>query len=67
MYFDYEENRYILDVPNECPKCGEELELDTGYENVFLRCTKCNYELDVTEEFKALEKVEEFDENEDLE
>lgn len=39
MYFDDLTNRNILDVPSECPKCGENLELDIGYDNIILQCT----------------------------
>lgn len=65
MHYDYDEERYILDVPNECPKCGSELELDVNYDSTSLLCKNqsCDYEIDVTEEFKkindTLEEAEE--------
>lgn len=62
MHFDFDENRDILDVPKECPKCKSELELDTGYDKTALFCTNpdCDYEIDVTEEFeKAAEQENE--------
>lgn len=49
------ENREIMDVPTICPICGEELKIDTCVDGrVILRCPnpKCNYEKDVTTEFK---------------
>lgn len=63
MYYDFDEQRYILDVPTECPKCEEELELDTNPDGtVYLLCPKCDYKLDVTEEFKKLEEAEQDEE-----
>ena len=66
MYYDYDEERYILDVPKECPECGSDLELDINYDTTYLYCTNnnCNYKIDVTDEFKELEEVEN-DEDED--
>ena len=57
MHYDFDEDRYILDVPTECPKCGSKLELDVNYDNTHLLCPNqdCDYELDVTDEFKELE------------
>lgn len=53
-----------LNVPRECPKCGEELELDIDYEITSVMCPKCDFELDVTEEFKKLDNDDEDDESE---
>ena len=60
MHYDYDEERYILDVPTECPKCGSELELNNEYDSLQLFCVnnKCDYELDVTDEFRKLEEAE---------
>lgn len=58
---NYEDFEDILDVPTHCPKCGCELEVDTGYEKTMLLCSNpdCDYELDATEEFeKASEAYE---------
>lgn len=59
MHYDYNEKRYVLDVPNECPKCGSELELDVDYDETHLVCSNmyCDYKIDVTDEFKQYEKV----------
>lgn len=59
MHYDYDEERYILDVPTVCPKCGGKLELDINYDSTHLLCinTKCNYQYDATDEFKELEQV----------
>lgn len=63
MYYDFDEQRYILDVPTECPECEEELELDPNPDGtVFLLCPKCDYKIDVTEEFKKLEEAEQDEE-----
>lgn len=50
---DYEEDNLI---PSECPKCGEELELDIDYDKQMLFCTNrsCDYSLDVTNEMECL-------------
>ena len=53
MYYDENEDRYIMDVPTECPLCGEPLEIDTRDDKTFLVCTNndCDYENDATDEF----------------
>ena len=61
MHYDFEENRFIMDVPECCPKCGAELEVDTRLEDgikTMLVCSndECDYELDATEEFEKFEK-----------
>ena len=67
MYYDYDEERYILEVPTECPECEEKLELDPNPDGtVFLLCPKCDYKLDVTEEFRKLEEAEQDEEEERL-
>ena len=67
MYNDkeyIEDERYIMDVPTHCPKCGSELEVDTDYDKTRLICSnnKCDYELDATEEFEKAEKAYGLDE-----
>lgn len=54
-HFDKKENREIMDVPTICPICGEKLKIDTCVDGrIILRCPnpKCNYEKDITTEFK---------------
>lgn len=57
MHYDFDLKSYILDVPTECPKCGNPLELNNEYDSAQLICTNndCDYELDVTEELKEYE------------
>ena len=55
---EYEENDEIANLPRECPKCGAELELDTGYDETTLLCPECDYQLDVTAEFQKLEDID---------
>ena len=59
MHFNCEEERYVMDIPDECPKCGGKLEVDNRYGEdntikAFLICTNndCDYEEDFTEEFE---------------
>ena len=51
LYYDYDEERYVLDAPTECPKCGSKLELDVDYDTTHLICSNsdCDYMLDVTD------------------
>lgn len=66
MHFDFDEERYVLDLPTECPKCGTVLELDQNIDgHVDLLCpnTECDFCLDVTDEFKAIEETD--NDNED--
>ena len=67
LYYDYDEERYVLDAPTECPKCGSKLELDVDYDTTHLICSNsdCDYMLDVTAEFKELEQLENEAEDED--
>lgn len=53
----------LLNVPTECPECGEKLELDVDYDKTTLMCPECDYDLDVTDEFKNLEDDNEDNEN----
>lgn len=53
---DHEEE---LDVPRVCPVCNEPLELNVDYDKTTVMCSNCDYELDVTDEFKNLEEDEE--------
>lgn len=55
---EYDENNEIANLPRECPNCEAELELDTGYDETTLLCPECDYQLDVTDEFKNLEDVD---------
>ena len=66
MHYNHEEERYVMDVPTECPKCGSTLEVDTDYDKTMLICPNfdCNYEFDATEEFEKAAKEYEFDEDE---
>ena len=63
MHYDDDRGQYILDVPIYCPNCDEKLELDVNDDpyTVFLFCENpnCDYELDVTDEFKKLNELEE--------
>lgn len=59
MKYDAEKERFVMDLPEECPRCGAELELDTRYvgdgeTKTFLLCSndECDYELDASEEFE---------------
>lgn len=52
-------NEELLNVPRECPKCGEELELDIDYGTTTVMCPKCDFELDVTDEFSKLKDDDE--------
>ena len=63
---DYEEEIF-LDVPTECPKCGEKLEVDTDYDKTMLICSNvdCDYELDATEEFERAAKQFGLDEDDE--
>ncbi len=68
-YYDYDEDRDLLDFPYECPKCGSELELDVSpydYET-HLVCSNsdCDYELDVTADFEKLEELKEHQDDDD--
>lgn len=65
MHYDDELERYVLDVPTTCPKCGCKLDLDVNYDSTHLLCSNmdCDYELDATQEFKALEEAEEEEED----
>lgn len=54
-YIGEEEGDEITNLPRECPKCGAELELDTYYDETTLLCSECDYQLDVTEEFKRID------------
>lgn len=67
VFYDEEEERYVLDVPTECPKCGSELEPDFDYDETHFICTnpECDYSLDVTEDFKQLERLEEDNDGDD--
>lgn len=71
MHYDFDEERYILDLPKVCPICKEkynkevELELDIrNYDRdeteIFLLCPNpdCDYSLDATKEFHELDRVE---------
>lgn len=61
MHYDYDEERYVLDIPTECPKCGDELKLETkadGKSIVYCDKAACEYELDVTNEFQELARVQ---------
>lgn len=66
MHYIVEPEGYNLDVPTCCPKCGSELEVDTGYDKTMLICINqdCDYELDATEEFEKAAKEYGLDENE---
>lgn len=57
MHYDPEQERYIMDVPTECPECGEALEPDIDIDKQRLCCSKCDYTFDATEEFKRIEEV----------
>ncbi len=75
MYYDDDLERYVLDLPRECPKCSYPLELDHDYgeePDTFttkLVCTNpdCDYELDATEEFRMVDEANDelYDEDED--
>lgn len=78
MKYDAEKERFIMEVPDCCPRCGAELEVDTRYADdgctikTFLLCSNegCEYELDASEEFdKASEayNIEEECDEEDAE
>ena len=56
MHYSEDEHRYILDIPKQCPNCGNDLELDTSFEKTNLLCNHCDYILDVTDEFKNFDK-----------
>lgn len=53
-----EDNDEIVNLPRECPKCEAELELDIDYDATTLLCTKCDYQVDVTREFKRSDNDE---------
>ena len=64
MHYNLETERFILDVPTKCPKCGSELEVDTRYGEddnfiTFLVCSNndCDYKLDASEEFDKASKA----------
>jgi len=64
MHFDDSNNRFVMDIPSECPNCGEALETDYRYGNqdsvrVFLICqnANCDYETDATCEFEKVEEA----------
>lgn len=62
MHYDYDQERYIMDVPTECPECGEKLELDNDVDKQTLYCPKCDYTFDATDEFKQINEVMDNDE-----
>jgi len=66
MHYDLETERYVMDVPTECPKCGCQLEVDTDIDKTTLICSNidCDYELDATEEFEKAAKAYGLDEDE---
>ena len=71
MHYDYETERFVMDVPTHCPRCGAALEVDTRYGEedtikTFLICSNegCDYELDATEEFDKAAAAYEDDEDE---
>lgn len=58
----YDDEPKKLNLPIVCPKCEEILELDLQNDGTkILYCTnpECDYELDVTEDFKEYEKFQE--------
>lgn len=57
MHYNDEQGRYIMDVPTECKKCGEKLELDVDTDRQILYCPNCDYTFDATEEFRKIENV----------
>lgn len=57
MHYDYEQERFVMDVPTECPKCGAELEPDISEEQQILLCPNCEYEFDATNELKKISEV----------
>ena len=61
---DFEDEEFFLDVPTECPNCGNALEVDTDYDKTKLICPNCDYELDATEEFKRAAEAYGMDEYE---
>lgn len=64
MYYDDDRGRYILELPHECPKCGDDLKLDEYPDGTtFLVCENkdCEYKLDATEEFKKLREAQDDD------
>ena len=71
MKYDPETERFVMDVPTHCPRCGAELEVDTRYAEdsttkAFLICSSdtCDYELDATEEFEKADEAYNIDEDE---
>ncbi|MGL4850139.1 MAG: hypothetical protein ACRC28_14710 [Clostridium sp.] len=40
------------DYTDRCPGCDEKLEMDIGYEKIFLMCEDCGFRMDVTKEFR---------------
>ena len=62
MHYDFNENRFVMDIPECCPICGADLEVDTRLEEsikTMLVCSndKCDYELDATKEFEEFENA----------
>ncbi len=70
-YYNEELDRYILDVPQQCPVCGGELELDTNCEpdgspnnyRAELYCNDCDYRKDFTKEFQDTDRLNDEDED----
>lgn len=64
MKYDPERERFVMDIPDCCPRCGAELEVDNRYAEdcsikTFLICSNdsCDYELDATDEFEKAEEA----------
>lgn len=57
MYYDESRQRYIMEVPAECPDCKYDLETDICTNSTYLRCPNCDYELDITKELAATAEI----------